>query len=587
MKDTIRQLIQQALDQLTADGTLPAGLTPDIQVENTKDRSHGDFASNIAMMLAKPAGMKPRDLAARLVEAIPAHEQLAKVEIAGPGFLNFFQDHVWLAASLDRALADERLGARKAGPAQRVVIDLSSPNLAKEMHVGHLRSTIIGDAVARVLEFLGDTVIRQNHVGDWGTQFGMLLAYLEEQPVDAEAELHDLEVFYRAAKKRFDESPEFADRARELVVKLQAGDPDCLRLWTRFNEISLSHCQKVYDRLGVKLSMADVMGESAYNDDLAQVVADLTAKGLLTEDNGALCVFLEEFKNAEGNPLPVIVQKAGGGYLYATTDLAAMRYRHNVLHADRVLYFVDQRQALHFQQVFEVARRAGFVPAGMELEHMGFGTMNGADGRPFKTRDGGTVKLIDLLEEAESRAYALVKERNEQRAERGEEPFDEVQLREIGRVVGIDSVKYADLSKHRTSDYSFNFELMLSFEGNTAPYLLYACTRVASVFRKLGQGREQLGGKIVLEQPQELALAAQLAQFGDLINNVALKGVPHLLCAYLYELAGLFSSFYEHCPILTAEDPAQKDSRLRLAALTGRTLEQGLELLGLKTLERM
>ena len=269
--------------------------------------------------------------------------------------------------------------------------------------------------------------------------------------------------------------------------------------------------------------MADVMGESAYNDDLAQVVADLTAKGLLTEDNGALCVFLEEFRNAEGNPLPVIVQKAGGGYLYATTDLAAMRYRHNVLHADRVLYFVDQRQALHFQQVFEVARRAGFVPAGMELEHMGFGTMNGADGRPFKTRDGGTVKLIDLLEEAESRAYALVKERNEQRAERGEEPFDEVQLREIGRVVGIDSVKYADLSKHRTSDYSFNFELMLSFEGNTAPYLLYACTRVASVFRKLGQGREQLGGKIVLEQPQELALAAQLAQFGDLINNVALR----------------------------------------------------------------
>lgn len=232
------------------------------------------------------------------------------------------------------------------------------------------------------------------------------------------------------------------------------------------------------------------------------MVADLTAKGLLTEDNGALCVFLEEFRNAEGNPLPVIVQKAGGGYLYATTDLAAMRYRHNVLHADRVLYFVDQRQALHFQQVFEVARRAGFVPAGMELEHMGFGTMNGADGRPFKTRDGGTVKLIDLLEEAESRAYALVKERNEQRAERGEEPFDEVQLREIGRVVGIDSVKYADLSKHRTSDYSFNFELMLSFEGNTAPYLLYACTRVASVFRKLGQGREQLGGKIVLEQPR-------------------------------------------------------------------------------------
>ncbi|KES23942.1 MULTISPECIES: arginine--tRNA ligase [Pseudomonas] len=579
MKDTIRQLIQHALASLVEDGTLPAGLSPDIQVETTKDRSHGDYASNIAMMLAKPAGLKPRDLATKLVAALPANPQVAKVEIAGPGFLNFFQDQAWLAASLDAALGDDRLGVRKAGPAQRVAIDMSSPNLAKEMHVGHLRSTIIGDAVARVLEFLGDTVIRQNHVGDWGTQFGMLLAYLEEQPVDAQAELHDLEVFYRAAKKRFDESAEFADRARELVVKLQAGDAECLRLWTRFNEISLSHCQKVYDQLGVKLTMADVKGESAYNDDLANVVDELKAKGLLTEDDGALCVFLDEFKNAEGNPLPVIVQKAGGGYLYATTDLAAMRYRNKVLHCDRVLYFVDQRQALHFQQVFEVARRAGFVPAGMDLEHMGFGTMNGADGKPFKTRDGGTVKLIDLLDEAEERAYTLVKAKN---PELGED-----ELRHIAHAVGIGAVKYADLSKHRTSDYSFNFEQMLSFEGNTAPYLLYAYTRVASIFRKLGKGYDEVGGKIVLEAPQEQALAAQLAQFGDLLNNVALKGVPHILCAYLYELAGLFSSFYEHCPILAAQTPEQQESRLKLAALTGRTLKQGLELLGLETLERM
>lgn len=579
MKDTIRQLIQHALASLVEDGTLPAGLSPDIQVETTKDRSHGDYASNIAMMLAKPAGLKPRDLATKLVAALPANPQVAKVEIAGPGFLNFFQDQAWLAASLDAALGDDHLGVRKAGPAQRVAIDMSSPNLAKEMHVGHLRSTIIGDAVARVLEFLGDTVIRQNHVGDWGTQFGMLLAYLEEQPVDAQAELHDLEVFYRAAKKRFDESAEFADRARELVVKLQAGDAECLRLWTRFNEISLSHCQKVYDQLGVKLTMADVKGESAYNDDLANVVDELKAKGLLTEDDGALCVFLDEFKNAEGNPLPVIVQKAGGGYLYATTDLAAMRYRNKVLHCDRVLYFVDQRQALHFQQVFEVARRAGFVPAGMDLEHMGFGTMNGADGKPFKTRDGGTVKLIDLLNEAEERAYTLVKAKN---PELGED-----ELRHIAHAVGIGAVKYADLSKHRTSDYSFNFEQMLSFEGNTAPYLLYAYTRVASIFRKLGKGYDEVGGKIVLEAPQEQALAAQLAQFGDLLNNVALKGVPHILCAYLYELAGLFSSFYEHCPILAAQTPEQQESRLKLAALTGRTLKQGLELLGLETLERM
>ena len=579
MKDSIRQLIQQALTRLTNEGVLPEGLTPTIQVENTRDKTHGDFASNIAMMLAKPAGLKPRDLAQKLIDALPDDASVSKVEIAGPGFLNFFQNSAALAERLDSALADPHLNATKTGPAQRVVIDLSSPNLAKEMHVGHLRSTIIGDAVARVLEFLGDNVIRQNHVGDWGTQFGMLLAYLEENPSAAETELSDLEQFYRAAKQRFDESPEFAEHARALVVKLQAGDPACLHLWRRFNEISLSHCQKVYDRLNVMLTPDDVKGESAYNADLPDIVASLQAQGLLSESNGAQCVFLDEFKNAEGNPLPVIVQKAGGGYLYATTDLASMRYRSQQLKADRALYFVDQRQALHFQMAFEVARRAGFVRQDMQLEHMGFGTMNGADGRPFKTRDGGTVKLVDLLDEAEQRAYSLVKSKNPE--------LEEAELRQIARAVGIGAVKYADLSKHRTSDYSFNFEQMLSFEGNTAPYLLYAFTRVASVFRKLGTGMDGLPGSIRLEAEQEQALGAKLAQFAEVLNGVGEKGVPHLLCSYLYDLAGLFSSFYEHCPILSAENETVKQSRLRLAALTGKTLKQGLELLGLETLERM
>jgi len=578
MKDTIRQLIQQALSQLVAEGVLPQGLTPAIQVENAKDKKNGDFASNIAMMLAKPAGMKPRDLAEKIVAALPADEQISKVDIAGPGFLNFFQNTQALASRLDEALADATLSVRKNGPAQRVVVDLSAPNLAKEMHVGHLRSTIIGDGVASVLEFLGDTVIRQNHVGDWGTQFGMLLAYLQETPATSD-ELSDLENFYRAAKGRFDESEEFAERARGLVVKLQAGDPECLTLWTRFKDISLSHCQEVYERLNVKLTPADVMGESAYNADLANVVSDLKKAGLLVESKGAQCVFLDEFKNAEGEPLPVIVQKAGGGYLYATTDLAAVRYRSNVLKADRALYFVDQRQALHFQQVFEVARRAGFVTNGMQMEHMGFGTMNGADGRPFKTRDGGTVKLVDLLDEAEERAYVLVKEKNLEVAE------DE--LRTIAKAVGISAVKYADLSKHRASDYSFNFDQMLSFEGNTAPYLLYAYTRVSGVFRKLGEAFDASKGQIILEAEHEQDLAARLAQFGETVNNVAEKGTPHVLCAYLYDLAGLFSSFYENCPILNAENPEQQQSRLRLAHLTGRTLKQGLQLLGLETLERM
>ncbi|MBU85605.1 MULTISPECIES: arginine--tRNA ligase [unclassified Alcanivorax] len=584
MKERLITLIDNALDTLIAEGTLPAEAKRPAQIDRTKDKSHGDFATNIALMLAKPAGMKPRDLAEKLIAALPADNAVAKVEIAGPGFINFFQADDWLTGLLDQALADEHLGVARPVQAQTVVVDYSSPNLAKEMHVGHLRSSIIGDAVVRTLEFLGHKVVRQNHVGDWGTQFGMLLAYLEEQKseesdTELSRELGDLEGFYRAAKQRFDESDAFATRARSLVVKLQAGDEDCLALWREFNSVSLSHCQAVYDRLGVSLTPADVRGESAYNDDLAQVVSDLDAKGLLSEDQGAQCVFMDEFKNKEGAPLPVIVKKADGGYLYATTDLAALRYRAGTLHADRMLYFVDQRQALHFQQMFSLAKRAGFVPENTALEHMGFGTMNGPDGRPFKTRDGGTVKLIDLLDEAEQRAYTLVRDKNPK--------LDDSALRTIAHAVGIGAVKYADLSKNRSSDYIFNFEQMLSFEGNTAPYLLYAYTRVASVFRKAGLDMADVNGDFLLQEEAEQALAARLVQFGEVLESVAEKGLPHLLCTYLYDVAGLFSTFYEHCPILSGDNEALKQSRLKLAALTARTLKQGMELLGLSPLERM
>ena len=584
MKERLITLIDNALDTLIAEGTLPAEAKRPAQIDRTKDKSHGDFATNIALMLAKPADMKPRDLAEKLIAALPADNAVAKVEIAGPGFINFFQADDWLTGLLDQALADEHLGVARPEQAQTVVVDYSSPNLAKEMHVGHLRSSIIGDAVVRTLEFLGHKVVRQNHVGDWGTQFGMLLAYLEEQKseesdTELSRELGDLEGFYRAAKQRFDESDAFATRARSLVVKLQAGDEDCLALWREFNSVSLSHCQAVYDRLGVSLTPADVRGESAYNDDLAQVVSDLDAKGLLSEDQGAQCVFMDEFKNKEGAPLPVIVKKADGGYLYATTDLAALRYRAGTLHADRMLYFVDQRQALHFQQMFSLAKRAGFVPENTELEHMGFGTMNGPDGRPFKTRDGGTVKLIDLLDEAEQRAYNLVRDKNPE--------LDDSALRTIAHAVGIGAVKYADLSKNRSSDYIFNFEQMLSFEGNTAPYLLYAYTRVASVFRKAGLDMADVNGDFLLQEEAEQALAARLVQFGEVLESLAEKGLPHLLCSYLYDVAGLFSTFYEHCPILSGDNEALKQSRLKLAALTARTLKQGMELLGLSPLERM
>jgi arginyl-tRNA synthetase len=581
MKELIQSLLEQTLESLKAQGIVPADFEARIQVDRTKDKSHGDLATNLAMMLTKVAGKPPRELAQLIIDNLPASAQVAKVEIAGPGFINFFIDDNALANQLKAALGDAMLGV-KAAAAQTVVVDYSSPNLAKEMHVGHLRSTIIGDSVVRALEFLGHNVIRQNHVGDWGTQFGMLLAYMEELRAQgddkANLELSDLESFYRAAKLRFDESDEFATRARQLVVELQSGDEYCNKLWREFNDISLSHCHEVYARLGVSLTRKDVHGESAYNADLAQVVADLDAKGLLAISDGAKVVFQEEFRNKDGEPLPVIIQKADGGFLYATTDLAAMRYRSSVLNADRVLYFVDLRQALHFQQVFSLARIAGFVRENMTLEHMGFGTMNGEDGRPFKTRSGGVVKLVDLLDEAVERAEQLVRSKNPD--------MDEAEVKEIARVVGIASVKYADLSKNRSSDYIFSFEQMLSFEGNTAPYLLYAYTRVAGIFKK-AEDIDLTNAELVLDHDKEKELGNKLAQFGEILARMVDKGQPHILCGYLYELAGAFSSFYEACPVLGADSETARDSRLLLSRLTADTLKQGLSLLGIETLERM
>ncbi|GIU12101.1 arginine--tRNA ligase [Shewanella sp. MBTL60-007] len=581
MKSHTQSLLAESLNALKQQGIVPADFEARIQVDRTKDKSHGDFATNLAMMLTKAAGKNPREIAQLLIDNLPTSAHVEKVEIAGPGFINFFIDDNALANQLMAALNSDTLGIELPAP-QTVVVDYSSPNLAKEMHVGHLRSTIIGDSVVRALEFLGHNVIRQNHVGDWGTQFGMLLAYMEELRAangeQAKMELSDLETFYRAAKVRFDESEEFATRARKLVVELQSGDEYCNKLWREFNDISLSHCHELYERLGVSLTRADVRGESAYNDDLEQVVADLDAQGLLAESNGAKVVFQEEFKNKEGEPLPVIIQKADGGYLYATSDLAAMRYRSSVLKADRALYFVDLRQALHFQQVFKLAKTANFVREEMSFEHMGFGTMNGEDGRPFKTRSGGVVKLIDLLNEADSRALELVRSKNPD--------MDEAELAEIARVVGIASVKYADLSKNRASDYIFSFEQMLSFEGNTAPYLLYAYTRVAGIFKR-AQDVDLSDATIILDHEKEKDLGTKLAQFGEVMARMVGKGQPHALCGYLFELAGAFSSFYEACPVLAAETEELKKSRLLLSQLTAKTLKQGLNLLGVETLERM
>lgn len=568
----IRQLLDQRLTAALHAAGAPASTSAIIKPSARPE--FGDYQANGVMAAAKQLKMNPRELATKVLEQADLSDLAEKIEIAGPGFLNIHLKNSWLAAALP---TNTQLDPVKP---QTIVVDYSSPNLAKEMHVGHLRSTIIGDAVVRVLEFQGHKVIRQNHVGDWGTQFGMLLAHLADlqaQGGELSMQLADLEAFYREAKQRFDADPAFAERSRDYVVKLQSGDPDCLTLWQQFINISLHHCEIAYQELGVSLTRQDVRAESAYNDDLAKVVSALQAKQLLTESDGAQCAFMEEFKNKDGSITPLIIQKTGGGYLYATTDLAAIRYRHNILQADRVLYFVDVRQSLHFQQVYTLARKAGFASDSMSLEHMAFGTMLGEDGKPFKTRTGGTVKLADLLVEAKERVYQLVSARSPE--------LSEEERREIAKVVGIGAVKYSDLAKNRTSDYVFSWDLMLSLDGNTAPYLQYAYARIQSIFRKAG---EFIPPPLQLNEPSERALGLKLLQFNEIVESVGREGQPHHLCSYLYELAGSFMSFYEACPILREDVSAEvRTSRLQLAQLTANTLKLGLSLLGIGVLERM
>ena len=565
--------LQQTLSNQIEQAFAVAGISGSpIVLQSAKDAKHGDFQINGVMGAAKKVGQNPRELAQKIADELNGKGAFVGAEVAGPGFVNLRLSPEFLAQQLSGSLNIE-----KTATPNTVVIDYSSPNLAKEMHVGHLRSSIIGDSIARVLEFLGHKVIRQNHVGDWGTQFGMLVAYLVEQQKDnAEFKLADLEQFYRNAKIRFDEDAAFADLAREYVVKLQSGDEAVLALWRQFVEISLQHAEEVYAKLGLKLQRADVAGESSYNADLHNVINELEAKGLAVDSDGAKVVFLDEFKNKEGEPAAFIVQKQGGGFLYATTDLACLRYRVNVLKADRLLYVVDTRQDLHFKQLFATSRKAGWLPENVSAEFIGFGTMMGKDGKPFKTRSGDTVKLVDLLDEAVERATKLVKDKNPE--------LSDLDAVKIGETVGIGAVKYADLSKNRTSDYVFDWDNMLSFEGNTAPYLQYAYTRVQSVFKKADDWNVQAALK--LEQPLEQQLAVELLKFEDVLQSVAETSFPHYLANYLYQLATLFSRFYEACPILKAEGDV-RDSRLKLAQLTGETLKMGLDLLGIDVLDVM
>ncbi|CAM7647244.1 arginine--tRNA ligase [Leclercia adecarboxylata] len=575
----IQALLSEKVSQALIAAGAPADCEP--QVRQSAKVQFGDYQANGVMAVAKKLGMAPRQLAEQVLTHLDLQGIASKTEIAGPGFINIFLDPAFLAQHVDAALKSDRLGVAQP-PAQTIVVDYSAPNVAKEMHVGHLRSTIIGDASVRTLEFIGHNVIRANHVGDWGTQFGMLIAWLEKQQQDnaGEMALADLEGFYRDAKKHYDEDESFAERARSYVVKLQGGDEYFRQMWRQLVDITMSQNQLTYDRLNVTLTRKDVMGESLYNPMLAGIVADLKAKGLAVESEGATVVFLDEYKNKEGEPMGVIIQKKDGGYLYTTTDIACAKYRYETLHADRVLYYIDSRQHQHLMQAWTIVRKAGYVPDSVPLEHHMFGMMLGKDGKPFKTRAGGTVKLADLLDEALERARRLVAEKNP------DMPADE--LEKLANAVGIGAVKYADLSKNRTTDYVFDWDNMLAFEGNTAPYMQYAYTRVLSVFRKADIDESVLAqAQVTISEDREAQLAARLLQFEETLAVVARDGTPHVMCAYLYDLAGLFSGFYEHCPILSAESEAVRNSRLKLAQLTAKTLKLGLDTLGIETVERM
>jgi arginyl-tRNA synthetase len=565
----------------------------------SQDPKFGDYQANGAMGLAKRLKLKPRDVAATIVAKLDVADLCDAPEIAGPGFINLRLKADWLAAQAGKANADPRLGVEQIEKPETIVVDYSAPNLAKEMHVGHLRSTIIGDALVRMLEFAGHNVKKQNHVGDWGTQFGMLVAHMEEENlfepmqghpghsyVDVDA-LSDVEELYRKAKAKFDTNPAFAQKSRDTVVKLQRGDPPTLDRWGFFLTLSLGHCKDVYSRLGVLLTDADIRGESAYNDDLPTVIEALKANGMLQESEGAQCVFLKDkdgkplFVNKEGEPLPLIVQKSDEGFLYATTDLAAIRYRVNELKAAKVLYTVDARQALHFKMVFECAKQAGFAKPKTALEHIAFGTMMGQDGKPFKTREGGTVKLMDLLDEAETRAFDLVTSRSPD--------TPEADRKAIARIVGIGAVKYADLSQNRTSDYVFSWEKMLALDGNTAPYMQYAYARVRSIFRKGEHDAKSLQSDvkpIALGESQEKALAKKVLQFAETLDRALEDYRPNVVAAYLYDLAHAFTAFYDACPVLSSEEPT-RTNRLKLCDLTARTIQKGLDLLGIETAERM
>jgi arginyl-tRNA synthetase len=572
-------VLEQRL-RLALAAVLPEANVEALVVRPCPDPKFGDYQATALMALAKERKMNPRQLATDVQARLDVSEFCDQVEIAGAGFINFRLKTSALAQALEAVAQGGPLFQKSAKP-RTIVVDFSSPNVAKPMHVGHIRSTILGDCLARTLRLLGHDVITDNHIGDWGTQFGMLLHHVRTTQPDAGTDsvqfrIQDLEVFYQEAKKRFDEDPAFAEASRRAVVDLQSGDSTALKLWQIFCQESMRHCDEVYARLGVRFD--HTLGESFYNGRLKGIVRELCSRGLARESEGALAVFFDDIPQLSGHP--AIVQKSDGGFNYMTTDLATIGYRVETWRPEEIIYVTDGRQQAHFQQLFAIVRR-WHSDWKVKLAHVWFGMVLGEDGKPFKTRSGQNIKLSELLNEAEERAFQLVTEKNPD--------LPEPQRREIARVVGIGAIKYADLLPNRQSDYVFSWDKMLALNGNTAPYLQYAYTRIQSIFRKLeppalAEGRPT--GKFLLAKPEEVVLAKHLLNFGLVLEAVTDEYRPNYLCNYLYDLAGHFARFYEHCPVLKA-DPAERPVRLALCDLTGRVLKQGLEVLGIETLDQM
>mmetsp|Transcript_12311 Transcript_12311/g.37549 ORF Transcript_12311/g.37549 Transcript_12311/m.37549 type:complete len:654 (-) Transcript_12311:595-2556(-) len=581
----VRKLLEQRVKEAMGTAFGGEGADSDAMLTAATREDFGDYQCNAAMGLAKKVKQKPRDVASQIVQELAVADVCFGPEIAGPGFINLKLTEQFLSSQLEAMLRDEeRVGIPKRSPCQKIVVDFSSPNVAKEMHVGHLRSTIIGESIARTLEFLGHSVVRLNHVGDWGTQFGMLVQYLKETAPDVigreDVDIGDLVEFYKKAKVKFDEDGEFRTSARKEVTKLQSGDEQSIAAWKLLCAQSRREFERIYETLDITISER---GESFYNPLLKDVVEDLKSKGLSVEDDGAQVVFLEGFLNREGKPQPLIVQKSDGGYMYSTTDLAAIRYRTAEDGAERVLYVTDIGQSAHFEQVFQVAEKADYIPENVSLEHVPFGLVLGEDGKKFKTRSGDTVKLKDLLNEAVVRAKADFKARLQ--AEGREESEEYVD--HVSKTIGLSAVKYADLKSSRVSNYRFSYEKMLALQGNTAPYMLYAYARIQGINRKLGLNLEGKNVHLILEDASERSLAKQMARLPEVLVELERDLKPSVLCEYMFELSQKFNQFYERCSINNAPTEELKMSRFAIATLTARVLKLSLSLLGIEPLERL